>query len=156
MRNFIVFFLFVLAISSCRTPQIQPTYNGRDSVVVRRDTVIFRDTTILYVPKDSSVFSDVDLSEKSHLETDLAESDVWFSDGLMHHTLRNKQVLIPITIQYPIAISEQKEYVSLVHRETVKVNELTKHQERMILIGYISLSIIVLFVLRKIRKFVAL
>lgn len=156
MRNFIVFLLFVLAISSCRTPQIQPTYNGRDSVVVRRDTVIFRDTTILYAPKDSSVFSDVDLNKKSHLETDLAESDVWFSDGLMHHTLRNKQVLIPITIQYPIAISEQKEYVSLVHRETVKVNELTKHQERMILIGYISLSIIVLFVLRKIRKFVAL
>lgn len=154
MRKF--FILLVLAISSCRTPQIQPTYNGRDSVVVHRDTLIFRDTTILYVPKDSSTFSDFDLTEKSHLETDLAESDAWFSDGRMHHTLQNKQVFVPITIKYPMAISEHREYVSLVKKETVVVNELTKHQERMILIGYISLSIIVLVVLRKIRKFVAL
>lgn len=72
-----------LLMTACAAPKVVRDYQ-RDSVVVIRDSVRFRDSLVLVpVPQgsDKAVLPD---SDTSRLETDIAESVAYVADGKLH------------------------------------------------------------------------
>lgn len=97
MKNAIfIITLFVLAISGCKTQKHIPmslhsvVLNNSDSVKI--ETIVETD----YVPIEVSVdlpqqaVSNNTPNDSSHVETDLAMSDAWIADGVLHHNIKNK------------------------------------------------------------------
>jgi hypothetical protein len=126
----------------------------RDSIYVERvDSVFVRDTILLYQPQDSTASNVVEETEKSHLETDLATSDAWVEDGQLHHNLSNKQELVPIRVQMPMAISTEKHYLTRIVYK--KVNELSAMQNFWLILGkffavIVSVGVLIWLIKRKI------
>lgn len=103
--------LLCLLVSGCCHCRHLPVQVQRDSVVVYvRDSVYYRDTVIKWaIPGESDASEKADVSDTSHLETSLAESDAWVEDGVLHHSLRNKQgQIVPINITMPYRVHEMK------------------------------------------------
>lgn len=93
----------MLAASGCSTFKGIPSETViRDSVVFHvRDSINFRDSVVLVpIPAESSS-SVMPEDDSSHLETSVAFSDAWIRDGLLHHTLRNRDALVPYVIKIP-------------------------------------------------------
>jgi hypothetical protein len=86
----------------------------------------------------------------SHLETDIATSAAWIVGNKLHHKLQNKRDLIPINIQMPGAITQERHYIrQIVHQ---KVNQLTPMQSFWMILGKffaIALGVILLIWLIK-------
>lgn len=127
----VVLILVLFGCSPCKHCTSTPLV---DTLIIEKtDTIILRDTTLMYQPQDSTASNVVADTEKSHLETDLATSDAWVEGGQLHHNLSNKQDLIPIQVQMPMAISTEKHYlIRIVHK---KVNELSAMQNFWIILG---------------------
>ena len=133
--------LLCLLVSGCCHCRHLPIQVQRDSVVVYiRDSVYYRDTVIQWaIPRESDPSEKADVSDTSHLETSLAESDAWVEGGVLDHSLRNKQGQIGrinVTIPYKVH-SESRE--SLSERTVVKEapRELTWWQVLWIRLGQI-------------------
>ena len=90
----------MLVLASC-CPQIMPETSRRtDSVRTVHHTEYIeklRDTTI-FVELPIEVREQVQ-KDSSHLETSIAISDAWLEEGLLRHTLENKQASIPAVMQ---------------------------------------------------------
>ena len=116
----------------CRNCEYRNTLT--DSVYIERvDSIYFRDTIIKVQMRDSVVYAVADSS--SHLETDVATSDAWIENNRLHHRLSNKRELIPINIQMPGAITQERHYIrQIVHQ---RVNYLTQMQSFWIVLGKI-------------------
>ena len=131
----LAFLILIHIYTSCGTcKRCASAMIDKDSIYIERvDSVFMRDTILLYQPQDSTASNVVADTEKSHLETDLATSDAWVEDGQLHHNLSNKQDLVPIQVQMPMAISTEKHYLTrIVHK---KVNELSAMQNFWIILG---------------------
>ena len=131
-----------LLMTACAAPKVVQDYQ-RDSVVVIRDSVRFRDSLVLVpVPQgsDKAVLPD---SDTSRLETDIAESVAYVTDGQLHHALRNKDAaLIPVTIKLPERIHYETRDKIIYNRivETVEVEkELSRLQRFMMSLGWVVL-----------------
>ena len=131
-----------LLMTACAAPKVVQDYQ-RDSVVVIRDSVRFRDTLVLVtVPQgsDKAILPD---SDTSRLETDIAESVAYVADGKLHHTLRNKEAaLIPVTIKLPERLHYETRDKIIYNRivETVEVEkELSRLQRFMMSLGWVVL-----------------
>lgn len=131
-----------LLMTACAAPKVVQDYQ-RDSVVVIRDSVRFRDSLVLVpVPQgsDKAVLPD---SDTSRLETDVAESVAYVADGKLHHTLRNKEAaLIPVTIKLPERLHYEARDKIIYNRivETVEVEkELSRLQRFMMSLGWVVL-----------------
>ena len=131
-----------LLMTACAAPKVVQDYQ-RDSVVVIRDSVRFRDSLVLVpVPQgsDKAVLPD---SDTSRLETDIAESVAYVADGQLHHALRNKDAaLIPVTIKLPERIHYETRDKIIYNRivETVEVEkELSRLQRFMMSLGWVVL-----------------
>jgi len=143
MRHFrlITYILSFLLLSSCNCLKNCP-YQGvktRDSVVVT-EVVTYKDSTIYYHIKDSVVIN-ITKDTTSHLETDMAISDVVVSNGELSHTLRNKVSLQPISISIPskVTTTERERIVT----QTVEVPvELSWWQRTLIYMGYLLMILI--------------
>lgn len=129
-------------MTACAAPKVVQDYQ-RDSVVVIRDSVRFRDSLVLVpVPQgsDKAVLPD---SDTSRLETDIAESVAYVADGKLHHTLRNKEAaLIPVTIKLPERLHYETRNKIIYNRivETVEVEkELSRLQRFMMSLGWVVL-----------------
>ena len=129
-------------MTACAAPKVVQDYQ-RDSVVVIRDSVRFRDSLVLVpVPQgsDKAVLPD---SDTSRLETDIAESVAYVTDGQLHHALRNKDAaLIPVTIKLPERIHYETRDKIIYNRivETVEVEkELSRLQRFMMSLGWVVL-----------------
>ena len=110
-RYLLIITLIALALVSCKTQK--PTSTLMPPVVINNtDTVIIESTIeTTYKPVDVSIelpeqsVYNVTPTDSSHVETDLAFSDAWFADGILHHLIKNKsgqlhgQVLTPSTIE---------------------------------------------------------
>lgn len=117
------------------------TESQRDSILVHViDSVILRDSVVMVeVPQESdkALLPDTDTS---HLQTRLAESWAYVSNGQLHHSLRNKsEMLLPVKIQYidraRIEKSEEIAWRRMV--ETVEVEkELSRWQNFIMTLGY--------------------
>lgn len=132
--------LLSVALTGCGvSKQLEP-----DVVYIeKRDTVIFRDTVLTVQLRDSIVYQKVDISEKSHLETDIATSDAWVDNGQLHHELRNKTELVPIEAVIPNYISREERYLTkTVIREVEK--DLKWYQQTLMYMGIVLLIIILI------------
>lgn len=148
-----------LLMTACAAPKVVQDYQ-RDSVVVIRDSIRFRDSLVLVpVPQgsDKAVLPD---SDTSRLETDIAESVAYVADGKLHHTLRNKDAaLIPVTIKLPERIHYETRDKIIYNRivETVEVEkELSRLQRFMMSLGWVVLIGAVAWLAWKIYRLVRL
>lgn len=148
-----------LLMTACAAPKVVQDYQ-RDSVVVIRDSVRFRDSLVLVpVPQgsDKAVLPD---SDTSRLETDIAESVAYVADGKLHHTLRNKEAaLIPVTIKLPERLHYETRDKIIYNRivETVEVEkELSRLQMFMMSLGWVVLIGAVAWLAWKIYRLVRL
>lgn len=148
-----------LLMTACAAPKVVQDYQ-RDSVVVIRDSVRFRDSLVLVpVPQgsDKAVLPD---SDTSRLETDIAESVAYVADGQLHHALRNKDAaLIPVTIKLPERIHYETRDKIIYNRivETVEVEkELSRLQRFMMSLGWVVLIGAVAWLAWKIYRLVRL
>lgn len=88
--------LLLPILVGCKTqkqiPAISPPVVLNNSDSVRVETVI----NTIYVPVDVAVDlpqqseSNVTPDDSSHVETDLAFSDAWIENGILHHLIKNK------------------------------------------------------------------
>lgn len=141
----VVLILVLFGCSPCKHCTSTPLV---DTLIIEKtDTIILRDTTLMYQPQDSTASNVVADTEKSHLETDLATSDAWVEDGKLHHNLSNKQDLVPIQVQIPMATSTEKHY--LIRTVIKKVNELTQLQVFWMILGKIFAILLAVFVAYK-------
>ena len=148
-----------LLMTACAAPKVVRDYQ-RDSVVVIRDSVRFRDSLVLVpVPQgsDKAVLPD---SDTSRLETDIAESIAYVADGQLHHALRNKDAaLIPVTIKLPERLHYETRDKIIYNRivETVEVEkELSRLQRFMMSLGWVVLIGAVAWLAWKIYRLVRL
>lgn len=148
-----------LLMTACAAPKVVQDYQ-RDSVVVIRDSVRFRDSLVLVpVPQgsDKAVLPD---SDTSRLDTDVAESVAYVADGKLHHTLRNKEAaLIPVTIKLPERLHYEARDKIIYNRivETVEVEkELSRLQRFIMSLGWVVLVGAVAWLAWKIYRLVKL
>lgn len=146
-------------MTACAAPKVVQDYQ-RDSGVIIRDSVRFRDSLVLVpVPQgsDKAVLPD---SDTSRLETDIAESVAYVADGKLHHTLRNKDAaLIPVTIKLPERLHYETRDKIIYNRivETVEVEkELSRLQRFMMSLGWVVLIGAVAWLAWKIYRLVRL
>lgn len=142
----VVLILVLFGCSPCKHCTSTPLV---DTLIIEKtDTIILRDTTLMYQPQDSTASNVVADTEKSHLETDLATSDAWVEDGKLHHNLSNKQDLIPINISIQTYISREEKY--LIRTVTKKVERDFKWWEEFFMfLGKIMLFILLSFTILK-------
>ena len=101
---FIVTFL-MMGCSICQRVQYVPVENKVDSVIIEK--IVERvDSVEVPVPGESV---EVVRQDSSHLETSVAISDAKIdSNGVLHHTLKNKDVNLKKEIVYKDKIIEKK------------------------------------------------
>ena len=107
MRRFILFIVtfLMMGCSICHRVQYVPVETNVDSVIVEK--IVERvDSVEVPVPGESvEVFK----QDSSHLETSVAISDAKIdSNGVLHHTLKNKDVNLKKEIVYKDKIIEKK------------------------------------------------
>lgn len=98
----------------------------RDSVRVETiERTVYKDS-IIFVPlpseNDAATLPD---SDTSRLETSLAESEAFVRDGQLHHSLRNKETLLPVPVKLPSVIRQEYAY-ALRDRKVVEVVEVER------------------------------
>lgn len=107
MRRFILFIVMFLMMgcSICHRVQYVPVATKTDSVIVEK--IVERvDSVYIPVPSESS---EVVREDSSHLETSVAISDAKIdSNGVLHHTLKNKNTNLKKEIVYRDKIIEKK------------------------------------------------
>ena len=107
MRRFILFIVMFLMMgcSICHRVQYVPVETKTDSVIIEK--IVERvDSVYIPVPSESS---EVVREDSSHLETSVAISDAKIdSNGVLHHTLKNKNTNLKKEIVYRDKIIEKK------------------------------------------------
>ena len=107
MRRFILFIVtfLMMGCSICQRVQYVPVENKVDSVIIEK--IVERvDSVEVPVPGESV---EVVRQDSSHLETSVAISDAKIdSNGVLHHTLKNKDVNLKKEIVYKDKIIEKK------------------------------------------------
>ena len=107
MRRFILFIVMFLMMgcSICHRVQYVPVATKTDSVIIEK--IVERvDSVYFPVPSESS---EVVKEDSSHLETSVAISDAKIdSNGVLHHTLKNKDTSLKKEIVYRDKIIEKK------------------------------------------------
>lgn len=92
-----ILLMCLLALVGCRTSEqaqslMQPvTLDNTDSVNVEKvvKTLYIPTSVEIDIPRQSETNATPD--DSSHVETDMAYSDAWVRDGVLHHTIANKQ-----------------------------------------------------------------
>ena len=129
LRNSIIL-LVLLCLMSCAAPNKVAQDYQRDSVIISiREEVMYRDS-IVFVPlpdgESNAVLPDTDTS---HLETILAVSEAFVSDGELFHSLKNKNALLPVEIKFPKYIYTQNDYL-VRERKVIEQIEVEKQMSK--------------------------
>ena len=132
--------LLAFLLTSCAAPRVVQEVQ-RDSVIIHViDSVILRDTVVMVEVPEESDKALLPETDTSHLQTRLAESWAYVSNGQLHHNLRNKsEMLLPVKVQYiDRARIEKSEEIAWRHMvETVEVEkELSRWQNFIMTLGY--------------------
>lgn len=155
MKRFII--LAILLLSSCGAYNRLPLETQKDSIsVVVKESIIFRDS-IVYVEvpaeKDMAILADTDTSR---LETSIAKSEAWVTNGRLNHTLSNKpdvRLAKVVTIPVYLRSEESKTLAQKVFVKEVEVEkDLSAWQSFRIVLGTIALIIILLWGCLKLLK----
>lgn len=148
-------FPFLLMVAGCAAPRVAQEYQRDSVMVVVRDTMIMRDTVVqVCIPEgyDKAVLPDTDTSR---LRTQVAESEAFVKDGMLHHTLRNRETVIPIRMELPKAIHQERHYLLKERKvkEYIEVEkEMSRWQNFIQMLGYGVLIFCALWLISKVRK----
>lgn len=144
-----------LLLCSCAAPRVAQE-SQRDSVRVETiERTVYKDS-IIFVPlpaeDDAASLPD---SDTSRLETSLAESEAFVKDGQLHHSLRNKETLLPVPVKLPSVIRQEYAY-ALRDRKVVEVveveRELSWWQRTLQILGGGLLAAVAVWILLKLGK----
>lgn len=152
--KYIIFLAF--CITGCGPARII-TETQKDSVIVHiRDSVSIRDTVVLApIPAESGTNALQD-TDTSYLQTSLAESRAFVSNGRLYHTLRNRsEALLPVKVQYVDKARSEKR-AQIAWRNAVEVveveKELSRWQNFIMSLGYVVLIAAVAWLAWKLAK----
>ena len=153
-----LYFAICLGFLGCSTPRVVQDYQ-RDSVrIIVKDSTIFKDSVVLVeIPTERERLVAA-ATDTSHLETSVAWSEAYVADGKLYHTLQNKDALLPVKITIPEKVHTEQKEKAMIYKQTEIVEvekELSKWQNFIQLLGYSVLIACVLWILNKMRKFVA-
>ena len=153
-----LYFTICLGFLGCSTPRVVQDYQ-RDSVVyIVKDSTIFKDSVVLVeIPTERERLVAA-ATDTSHLETSVAWSEAYVADGKLFHTLQNKDALLPVKITIPEKVHTEQREKAMVWKQTEIVEvekELSKWQNFIQMLGYGVLIACVLWILNKMRKFMA-
>lgn len=141
---------------ACSAPRVIQDYQRDSVVVIVKDSLILRDSVVLVpVPQEgaTAVLPDTDTSR---LETSVARSEAFVKDGRLHHTLTNKDALLPVSITIPTKVHTEHREKAMVWKQVVEVEkELSRWQRFIQALGYGVLLACVLWLINKVRKIVA-
>ena len=115
------YIICALMLVSCGASKRLPIAEQKDSVsVVIHERVIVKDSLVyVEVPAESEsvILPDTDTSR---LETSLAQSEAWVSNGQLNHTLRHKEdVRLPKIVSIPVYLRSE-ETKSLAQKVIIK------------------------------------
>ena len=117
-----------LLLCSCAAQRAAQDFQRASVRVEPIERTIYKDS-ILFVPlpaeNDAASLPD---SDTSRLETRLAESEAFVKDGQLHHSLRNKEILLPVPVTRPAVIRQEYAY-ALRDRKVVEVVEVEVERE---------------------------
>ena len=156
LRNSIAYLAICVGFLGCSTPRVVQDYQ-RDSVrIIVKDSTIFKDSVVLVeIPTERERLVAA-AADTSHLETSVAWSEAFVADGKLFHTLQNKDALLPVKITIPEKVHSELSKNTMVIRQTVEVEkQLSKWQNFIQMLGYGVLIACVIWILNKMRKFVA-
>ena len=144
-------------VVSCAVPKV--VQEQRDSTVIHiKDSIRFRDSLVLAPVPEGSDKAKLPDTDTSHLRTNVAESEAFVKDGVLHHSLRNRsEAVIPIRITIPERIRTEEKgltrYLKQVERIEVE-KELSRWQRFLQGIGYAVLIAGALWLAWKLSKIV--
>ena len=142
---------------ACSAPRVIQD-SQRDSVVyIVKDSMILRDSVVLVPVPQQSATAVLPQTDTSRLETCVARSEAFVKDGKLHHTLTNKDALLPVSITIPMKVHTEHREKAMVWKqvETIEVEkELSRWQRFIQALGYGLLLACVLWLANKVRKFV--
>ena len=144
-KVFICIFILIVATScsvcrNCRNAAPNSTYQ-KDSVIIK-ETIIYRDTLIPVIVKDTTVQDRTAPTDTARAETDLAKAKAWLESDSLRLTITNKPDAIP-PVKVTIPEKARTEIKNQIRTEvrTIEVNRLTQWQEMMISLGYVFIGI---------------
>ena len=125
---------------NCRNAAPNSTHQ-KDSVIIK-ETVIYRDTLIPVIVKDTTVQDRTAPTDTARAETDLAKAKAWLESDSLRLTITNKPNPIP-PVKATIPEKARTETKTQIRTEvrTIEVNRLTKWQKAIISLGYIFIGI---------------
>ena len=146
MKRTLIYILILLLTTSCavcrncRNAAPNSTHQ-KDSVIIK-ETVIYRDTLIPVIVKDTTVQDRTAPTDTARAETDLAKAKAWLESDSLRLTITNKPDPIP-PVKATIPEKARTETKTQIRTEvrTIEVNRLTKWQKAMISLGYIFIGI---------------
>ena len=146
MKRTLIYILILLLTTSCavcrncRNAAPNSTHQ-KDSVIIK-ETIIYRDTLIPVIVKDTTVKDRTAPTDTARAETDLAKAKAWLESDSLRLTITNKPNPIP-PVKATIPEKARTETKTQIRTEvrTIEVNRLTKWQKTMISLGYIFLGI---------------
>lgn len=155
LRNNIALLAICGLIAACATPKVVQDYQRDSVVVIVKDSLVLKDSVVLVeIPTERERLV-VAATDTSVLETSVARSEAFVADGKLHHTLTNKDALLPVKITIPEKVHTELREKALVHREVVEVEkELSRWQNFIQMLGYGVLIACVLWLINKFRKIV--
>ena len=140
-------------ISACGAPKVIQDYQRDSVVLIVKDSLVLKDSIVLVeIPTERERLV-VAATDTSVLETSVARSEAYVAEGKLHHTLTNKEALIPIKVTIPEKVHTELREKALVHRQVIEVEkELSRWQNFIQLLGYGVLIACVLWLINKVRK----
>ena len=138
---------------ACSAPRVIQDSQRDSMVVIIKDSLVLKDSIVLVeIPTERERLV-VAATATSVLETSVARSEAYVAEGKLHHTLTNKEALIPIKVTIPEKVHTELREKALVHREVVEVEkELSRWHNFIQLLGYGVLISCVLWLINKVRK----
>lgn len=131
----------------------------RDSVIMTiRDSVIIRDSIVFVALPEGSASTRLPATDTSRLETSLAESEAYVSDGRIHHTLKNRSdALLPVTVQFKERLRSADKSLVRYQRIVEKVEvekQLSRWQRFIMSLGYGLLAYMAIWIAIKLSKII--
>lgn len=141
---------------SCATPKVVQDYQRDSVVVIIKDSMIFKDSVVLVeIPTERERLV-VAATDTSRLETSVARSEAYIADGKLHHTLVNKDALLPVKVTLPMKVHTEQKEKAMVQRQVIEVEkELSRWQSFLITLGYTVLVAVAVWLIMKIRRLLA-
>lgn len=153
LRNNIALLAICGLVGACATPKVVQDYQRDSVVVIVKDSLVLKDSVVLVeIPTERERLV-VAATDTSVLETSVARSEAFVADGKLHHTLTNKDALLPVKITIPEKVHTELREKAMVVRQTIEVEkELSRWQNFIQMLGYGVLIACVLWLINKVRR----